>query len=386
LRNTKRTIVLALSISLATTYMIFDLNFADSGSREMVKDLLSQYFGRLQITHTKYYPKDDTKNFNQYKTIAFDAPEFSHLKKVTPRITLPVMISGPTKTLGVLLVGVDPKKEKEYAKYHGAISEGAFFSSDNENQVIVGKKLAQKIGAKIGDEIALIGQALDGSLANDIFKLIGVIDFGGGDLEEALCFSPIKPTQEFASIASNHAHQLVDFDTASDHYDEINGYTTTPWKKFLPEIAVSISFIDHFTWIVSLVIVTVISLGLSNTLMISFLEREKELDALNIIGASPRWISISLIFEVFILATFGIILGVILGHFVTKYFYYHPINIEMFTGGEAIMMGGMTVAPLVRLYPVAKYYWQSPLLIYFYICFALVYPLYRVQQRSQDAG
>ncbi len=370
-----------LSLIFATSYMIFDLNFAESGSREIIKELLNQYFGRLQITHQNYYSKDDTKSFNVYKTISQHDPLFKNIPLLTPRVTLPILISGLRKTQGVLMVGINPERERQLTKLRSSIKEGSYFTSSSAKELIIGKKIAIKIGASIGDEIGLVGQALDGSLANDIFKLVGIIDFGGGDLEDAICFSPLMAAQEFAVIAQDQVHQMVDFNTSSDELYQVSGYRVSPWQKILPEISVSVKFIDYFTWIVSIIIVTVISLGLSNTLMISFLEREKELNSLNVIGASPRWISLSLFLEVIFLGTIGVFFGLILGHFITQYFQVHPINIEMFTGGKPIMLGGMTIIPLVRLYPVAKYYWQSPLVVYFFLILAVIYPIWKINYR-----
>src|SRR5665647_1203980 len=106
-------------------------------------------------------------------------------------------------------------------------------------------------------------------------------------------------------------------------------------------------FIDNFTWIVSVIVVIVVSLGLSNTLMITFFEREQEFTSLNIIGAQTSWITALLMIEVFIMGSIAVLFGTLLGYAATTYFNYHPINIELFTGGKPIIMGGMTIAPMI---------------------------------------
>jgi ABC-type lipoprotein release transport system permease subunit len=153
----------------------------------------------------------------------------------------------------------------------------------------------------------------------------------------------------------------------------------------LPEIGVSMKFIDNFTWIVSVIIVVVVSLGLSNTLMITFFEREQEFTTLNIIGARTRWITASLMVEVFVMGTISVLIGSLFGYLATTFFNHYPINIELFTGGKPIIMGGMTIAPLIRIYSVTKYYWQVPLMIYFFLILTMIYPLIRVIRRSKNA-
>jgi ABC-type lipoprotein release transport system permease subunit len=146
-----------------------------------------------------------------------------------------------------------------------------------------------------------------------------------------------------------------------------------------------VKFIDNFTWIVSIIIVVVVSLGLSNTLMITFFEREQEFTSLNIIGAQTSWITASLMVEVFVMGTIAVLIGALLGFAATTYFNYYPINIEIFTGGKPIIMGGITIAPLIRIYSVPQYYWQVPLMIYFFLILTMIYPLIRVIRRSKNA-
>ena len=165
----------------------------------------------------------------------------------------------------------------------------------------------------------------------------------------------------------------------------VKNSSVTSWTEILPEIAVSIKFIDNFTWIVSLIIVIVVSLGLSNTLMITFFEREAEFTSLNIIGAKTTWITASLMIEVFIMASIALIIGALLGFFATTLFHYYPINIEFFTGGKPIIMGGMTIKPLIKIYSVPQYYWQVPLMIYAFLILTMIYPLIRVIRRSKNA-
>ena len=250
---------------------------------------------------------------------------------------------------------------------------------------MIGKRLAEKINAKIGDEVAIIGQALDGSVANELLKVVGYLNFGGGDLEESLTFTQLKTAQALMVVPEGYYHQRVSFDVNSDLPAPRKDIAITSWHEILPEISISIRFIDNFTWIVSLIIVTVISLGLSNTLMITFFEREQEFQTLNIIGAKSSWVTKSLLIEVFIMGTLAVSLGALLGYILTYLCYIYPVDILIFTGGKPLMMGGMVIQPLVRLYSVAKFYWQVPLMIYFFLGLTMIYPMIKVIRRSRNA-
>lgn len=385
-RVPKRTLIMILSLSFGCGFIIWDLNFANSGSREIMKDFLAQYAGQYHITNPEYYDAKNKKEFNLYKTMTDDELEDKSLiEKSTRRVNAPVFISGEKKTLGVLLTGLEVEKEQKLSTLYTAITVGKFLNKDATKEIILGKKLAQRINVNVGEEVAVIGQALDGSIANDLFKVVGFLDFGGGDLEESLAFTQLSSAQELLALPPERFHQRVSFDMDTEKLPVLKNLGVSLWSELLPEIGVSVKFIDNFTWIVSVIIVIVVSLGLSNTLMITFFEREAEFTSLNIIGAQTSWITASLMVEVFIMGTIAVIIGSFFGFVATTVFYYYPINIEVFTGGKPIIMGGMTIAPLIRIYSVPKYYWQVPLMIYFFLILTMIYPLVRVIRRSKNA-
>jgi putative ABC transport system permease protein len=385
-RVPRRTLIMILSLSFGCAFIIWDLNFANSGSKEIMKDFLAQYAGQYHITHPEFYDDQNRKEIDIYKTFSDeDLEDKSLIEKSTRRVNAPVFISGEKKTLGVLLSGLEVEKELTLSSLHKAITVGNYLNPTGSKEIIMGKKLAQRIDVEIGDEVAVIGQALDGSVANDLYKVVGFLDFGGGDLEESLAFTQLSSAQELLAMSPYQIHQRVSFDMQNETLPKLKKLEAIHWSELLPEIGVSMRFIDNFTWIVSVIIVVVVSLGLSNTLMITFFEREQEFNSLNIIGAQTSWITRSLMIEVFLMGTVAVVLGAFLGYLATTYFSHYPINIEIFTGGKPIIMGGMTIAPMVRIYSVPQYYWQVPLMIYFFLTLTMIYPLVRVIRRSKNA-
>src|SRR5690606_38268475 len=198
LRVPKRTFIMIMSLAIGTGFIIWDLNFANSGSREVMKEFLSQYAGLYHITHKDYYDKENKKLFNNYKTLSDDEIEDQSLIPLsTKRITAPVFVSGEKKTLGVLLTGVETEKEQRLSQLSKAVREGRFLLPGNLKEIVIGRRLAQRINVNLNDEVAVIGQAMDGSVANDLMKVVGILDFGGGDLEESLAFTQFESAAEF---------------------------------------------------------------------------------------------------------------------------------------------------------------------------------------------
>ncbi len=385
-RFPKRTFIMLASLVIGTGFIIWNLNFSESGSKEMMKKFLAQYQGRYHITHSKYYDVENRKLFNNYKTITDeDISDKTLFTTTSRRVTAPVFASGQSKTLGILLTGLDVVQETKICSLYKMIRGGRFLEPQGHREIVLGKRLAERINVKLGDEVAVIGQAIDGSIANDLLKVVGFLDLGGGDLEESLAFTQISTAQDLMVLQPETYHQRVSFDMEHETYPDLKGVAVTSWREILPEISVSVHFIDRFTWLISIIIMVVISLGLSNTLMITFFEREQEFQSLNIIGAKTSWITTSLMIELLLLGTIAVIFGDILGFIFTWICNIHPVDISLFTGGKSIIMGGMVMQPTVRLYSVPKYYWQVPVMIFFFLGLTMIYPMIRVIRRSKNA-
>lgn len=385
-RHPLRTIIMALGLAFGTGYIIFALNFSASASQEIIADFLAQYFGNHQVVAPEYYPDIDKKKFDANYTISDEQVASLPIETYVRRVTLPIFLSGPRKTLGTLLTGIAPSQELRLSKVSKALSQGRFLTDTGHNEILLGEKLARKLGVKLGDEVAIFGQALDGSVANDMFKLVGLMNFGGGDMEENLAFTNLTSARTLAVIPENRFHQLISFGAFNAPLPAAPmGTEVVSWRTILPEIHGSMNFIDIFTWIVAVIIVVVISLGMGNTLMITFLEREKEFYSLNVIGARSSWIALALGLEVIMLGILGIGTGIIIGNLVTTLFNIYPISLKLFTGGKDIMMGGMAIIPKVRLWHHHHYSWQAPLLVFFFLTLSLIFPIQRIIQRSRRA-
>src|SRR5690606_5797923 len=139
---------------------------------------------------------------------------------------------------------------------------------------------------------------------------------------------------------------------------------------------------DNFTKVISFILIIVICLGLSNSLMVTFIERDNELKTLNVLGTGKYKIISILGIEVMILSFFAITSGLILGHLATLYFNFYPLDIKLFTGGKAIIMGGIELHPMIKFYPQSEYYLFIPLLILFFISLSFLVPLKTVLKRK----
>jgi len=86
------------------------------------------------------------------------------------RVYAPVLVAPEQDAFVAIVVGLDVDVESEPYGMLSGLDEPL-----RDRHVLLGHRLARKIAAKEGDEIAVVGQAADGSLANDLFVVQDII-------------------------------------------------------------------------------------------------------------------------------------------------------------------------------------------------------------------
>ncbi|MBF0313734.1 MAG: ABC transporter permease [Oligoflexia bacterium] len=387
-RRPKQTLVLMSAIIFSCVFILWVFNLNYASFKEIIKEITSQYVGISQLTHENYY-KLDKNSVNSYKYLTSQIlppslQEELAQGKFSLRVSSPVFLSASKKTLGVMLVGTHAHDEFNRKSIANTIVSGSYFDeSSNKKSILLGKRLAYALKVSPGEEIVVLGQGVDGSLANDLFVVRGIFDFGGGELEKEVAFTTIENAREFFSMPPTSFHIVVaNRELKSSELPPSSKVIS--WRDLMPDVALSLDFFALFIWIVSIVIIIVVSFGTANSLFISFVERKKEMEMLNIVGAPNLFVISSLFIEVCLLTLLSLAIGNILSYFVILFFSHNPINLELFTGGRPIMMGGIIIHPKIYFSVSSKFYLETNFLILLFTLLAMIYPLLRVLPSSKQ--
>lgn len=170
----------------------------------------------------------------------------------------------------------------------------------------------------------MIGQAVDGSVANEMFRVEKILDLGGGEFEKNFAVTEIASMQEFLSLPPENVHLLVNFGPLMDKKLITGDLKKVKWQNLLPEIASSSGFMERFTRFYAIFFALVAGLAMANTLSLSFLERVKEYRMSTIIGAPVAWLRKSMGLEIFFISLSSMILGNILILLAITFFYFFP--------------------------------------------------------------
>jgi ABC-type lipoprotein release transport system permease subunit len=258
-RNKRRTLISVASVFFAVFFALVMRSIQLGSYDNMFKNVIESYTGYLQIQHEDFWDNKTIDNvFNYTPEIEKIIMNDKNARAVVPHFESFALASSGSLTKGVLVMGIDPEKEKYLSNVKSKLvryrlSEmnveamkretipdkfkeklglfpGNSYSSDAsimydlgitakdsslylpvirkhssvENgylksgvpAALLGDKLAQFLKAGIGDTIVLIGQGYQGTTAAGKYKVAGIVKLPAPDFDNKIVYLPVDITQD----------------------------------------------------------------------------------------------------------------------------------------------------------------------------------------------
>ena len=298
-------------------------------------------FTRTNLGHIQIHEKDYLDRPALYRTVD-DVPRVSRLlgslpevEAWAPRCYAAGLASLGDKTSGVQVIGIDPERENGASRFNKKIKEGRVFRPDSSKEVILGAGLAKYLKARPGDEVVIVSQAADGSIANDAYRVVGLLDSGNPESDRIAFYLPLKTAQELF-VLDGRAHQIIVVARRLDQVDALAGRITTglqssglsvqTWKEFARSFyeAMMRDRRNHQT--MTYIILMIVAIGVLNTILMAVLERRREYGILKAVGTKPRHIFALILLEANFLALLAVAAGSALSLALNGYLAVHGIQ------------------------------------------------------------
>ncbi|MCP4631151.1 MAG: ABC transporter permease [bacterium] len=389
-RNTRRTILTICAIAFAGLLLVFMMSFQFGSYETMINTSVKIHTGHLQIQAGDYQEKKDIRLVvAPPEKLAAILERIPQVESYTFRGQAFSLISSEERTYGVLVTGIDPAREATVSRLKSLIRKGDYLTGDDSNQALVGSILARNLRVDVGDELTVLGQGRDGSIAATVVKIKGVFSSGIDDFDRASLHIPLKTFQAVYSM-QGAIHEVVAIAASLADVDNIKAaiksaipgvkskkpLTVLDWNELMPGLRQSIEMDLISGLIFYLFLVLVVAFSILNTFLMAIFERTRELGVLMAIGTTPGRLTKVLLIESMTLAAIGIAAGIIIGSLITLYFQAHGID---FSGAsELLSQFGITG----RMYPKLSLLsaTSGPLAVLAITFLAALYPALKVQR------
>ena len=339
-RNKKRSFIILTATALGLAGGLFSIGVMTGMYESMVDSAINRELGNIQL-HTVEYKKDQL--ISQYlpnvDTIVAVLRSLPDVRSYTEHSMIEGMASSATTAAGVTIVGIDPDQEQTVTAVSTSLIEGSYL--EKKNTVVVGKKLVDKLRLKLHSRLVISFSGLDGNIIYGAFRIGGIFKTAASTFDGTNIFvrradmsnllghdAPIheivvRTKDQFALTATQQAIQQA----------VPSSVIVETWREISPELKLTADSTDITNEVFLGIILFALLFGLTNTLLMSVLDRVRDFGILLAVGMYRTRLFTMIILESLFLSFSGGIIGVIIGWAVTQYFKTHGIDLSTLSEG-----------------------------------------------------
>ena len=340
-RHPRRTFVILFAIVLGVWFMIFSAAMMIGIVEQQLKDTIFNLTGHAQVHHPKF--RDDPAIEHSMPAPSAALVEVLNNGDVvqwTTRVRLPAVVMSERESRGIMFVGIDPKREQGLSFIGEPVVEGRALESVNDNGVIIGRRMAEKLETRVGKRIVIMSQDKDKEVADRGFRIVGLFQAELEATELAYVFVGLKTAQKLLGI-SDEISEISLVTQSREGLDPLvlrlrnaaPELESMSWQELEPLVVTAMEFYEAFMVYWYLIIFAAMGIGLTNTMLMSVFERTREIGLFQALGMRPRFIVGQVLVETLILLVIGVAIGNLAGWLTTNILLAEGIDLSAFAQG-----------------------------------------------------
>jgi len=340
-RNPRRSGVTIAATSLALFVMIFYSGLITGYMNGMERNIIDLEVGDAQVFAEGY-----RKLPSLYTSIEAPDELLGKLGEAgfrgTARLHGSGLAAAGDNSSGIMLRGLDPERDALVSSVHTRITDGSWLDVGAPSEVVIGRRLAKTLGVAVGAELVVLSQAADGSTANDLYTVRGVLGSVSDPVDRGTVFMTEGAFRELM-VFPEGAHQLLVRKPAELELKEATEalVTLTPgleaksWKEIMPTMASMLEAGRSAQMIMFVIVYLAIGIIVLNAMLMAVFERIREFGVLKALGVSPGTVLRLIFLETLIQSAIAVLIGVALSI---------PVNYYMVhTGLDLASLGNLSV-------------------------------------------
>lgn len=340
-RNKKRSLIILIAIALGLGCGLFASAVMYGMWDSTVNAAIDRDLSHIQI-HSKAFKKENLiENYiPDGQKIEEQIAQIKGVKAVSGRTIIDGMAASATSSSGVEIKGIIPDEEKKVTSVASSITEGKYFEGVSRNPIVIGKELAKKLDLKLRSKIVLSFQGPDGNIIYAAFRIAGIFETESSMFDKSNVFvkqSDLSALMNSKPLIHEVAVRLTSVQQMEPVVNKLkNMYgslSVETWQQLAPELSLTYETLILELNIFLGIILFALLFGITNTMLMSVMERIRELGVLMAVGMKRLRIFTLIIFETILLSITGGIIGMILGAASIAITARKGINLSLFSQG-----------------------------------------------------
>ena len=311
-----------IALGVATLIIVMSVM---NGFRE---DLLERVLGING--HIKIFSAG--QKVERYNNLAVDIQKIDEISVVAPVVEGQVMLTKDNNNQGVIVRGISKYDLLARSLVSDNIITGSMKQFGNGDSILIGLRLAQNLGVKLGERVTVISPrgniTIMGSMPRiKSFKVIGMFDVGMYEYDSSMIFMPLASAQKFFKMGSSVSYLEVFIKAPERSLSMLQAImkkvgpnlTVVDWKRTNSSFFNAIQVERNVMFLILTLIIIVAAFNIISGIIMLVRDKSREIGILRTIGASR-----GMILRIFFIsgASVGIV-GTITGCFLGLLFSYN---------------------------------------------------------------
>ena len=376
-RHSRRTFVTVGAMTLALFVLVLYTGLLEGYLQNMEGNILDLEVGDVQAHAGDYLNRPSIYTLIEEPQALLDSLA-SEGYRATARLLGGGLVAAGESSAGASFHGIFVERDAQVTKIHQHVARGEWLDPADPRGVVLGRRLAQTLNVEMGDELVFLGQATDGSMANDLFEVRGILQGVGDATDRSGVFLTAEAFREFFFLADG-AHQIIlrrsGDQELSDVVEAVHAVgpelDVKTWRQLMPTMASLIDSTRSIVQVVFFVVYVVIAILVLNAMLMAVFERIREFGVMKAIGVNPRTVLAIIVLECAMQTGIAVAIGLALS--VPGLWYLVNVGIDTGAMGGISLMG---VAFNQIWYAVATpyTYWGPVLALVVMVFLAVLYP------------
>lgn len=286
---------------------------------------------------------------------------------------------------GVIIRGLDPKQESKINNLADSLIDGTFepknWDASAPAPLVLGTELAMSLGVDVGDDVVLISPQSISTSAGMFpkmkkFRISGLLKTGYYEFDNTIVYTLLPHASDFLGLkqgTTGVAVKLHNLNTAEKTAAKISnvighGYAVRTFAQLNSTLYAALKLEKTMMFIILFLIIGVASLNIASNLILLGTEKLRDIGIMRAMGASPKMIRSIFMWEAMVIATLGIVLGILLACLLCwiiatfnivelpgDIYYLTKVPVRMQWGDILAVVGGSYLICFVAgLYPALK--------------------------------
>lgn len=331
-RNPRRSFLTALAMTIAVMAVTFFDGYLRGASEGVIGDFVQLQSGKVKVIpeagvgRTRPLPLDES--ITDLAKVLEIVEQDSSIITAAPRIKFPVLLEKKGGSIPSLGMAVLPSLETEILKLNEILVEGEI-PDDTSNGALVGIDLAEELGLNIGDELFIVTTDVYGSLGPGLYTVSGLTRCGVKMIDKKTFYIPLPAAQEQLYMENSAAEIYCDISLPIEDAPVIAARLNEQLKQNGFKHLAAVSWLDEpmlaemydrlkFANLLMMLFLGVIAItAVVNTILMSVMERTREIGTLRAIGFHKSHIIKLILAESLVIGITSTIAGTLLGMLVS---------------------------------------------------------------------